>query len=100
MPKALSDGLLAGGVGIRWTGVLLAAPALVPLAILLLLPFAVLAIDRWWPPTAWFAQWRESLTGQNWFQRTAAYLAIPLQTVVINTESPIVSQMEMTVAHR
>ena len=37
---SLSDGLLEGWVGIKWTGVLLAAPALVPLAILLLLPLA------------------------------------------------------------
>ena len=35
---SLADGLLAGGVGLRWTGIILAIPALIPIAVLLLMP--------------------------------------------------------------
>ena len=35
---SLLDGLLAGLVGIRWTGVILALPALIPIAVLILAP--------------------------------------------------------------
>ena len=35
---SLSDGLLAGWIGVRWTGLLLALPALAPIAVLILLP--------------------------------------------------------------
>jgi hypothetical protein len=35
---SLSDGLLAGWVGPRWTGVILAVPALIPIAVLILAP--------------------------------------------------------------
>jgi MFS family permease len=35
---SLADGLLAGSVGLRWTGVILAIPALIPIAVLLLAP--------------------------------------------------------------
>jgi predicted MFS family arabinose efflux permease len=35
---SLADGLLAGGIGVRWTGVLLALPALIPIIIMILAP--------------------------------------------------------------
>jgi MFS family permease len=35
---SLTDGLLASNVGIRWTGVILAIPALIPIAMLILMP--------------------------------------------------------------
>jgi MFS family permease len=35
---SLADGLLAGWVGLRWTGVILAIPALVPIIVLFLMP--------------------------------------------------------------
>ena len=35
---SLTDGLLAGYVGVRWTGVLLALPALIPIAIMIFAP--------------------------------------------------------------
>jgi MFS family permease len=35
---SLADGLLAGLVGVRWTGVILAVPALIPIAVLILMP--------------------------------------------------------------
>jgi predicted MFS family arabinose efflux permease len=71
---SLSDGLLAGGLGIQWTGVLLAIPALLPAAALVLLPVVVLAIQRWEPSQGWLFKRRETLTTQEWFWRTAAYM--------------------------
>jgi MFS family permease len=35
---SLTDGLLAGLIGVRWTGVVLALPALVPIAVMILAP--------------------------------------------------------------
>jgi MFS family permease len=35
---SIADGLLAGWVGVRWTGTILAVPALIPIVVLLLLP--------------------------------------------------------------
>jgi hypothetical protein len=35
---SLSDGLLADWVGIQWTGVILAIPALIPIAVLIFMP--------------------------------------------------------------
>ena len=35
---SLADGLLAGWVGLRWTGIILAIPALIPITVLLLMP--------------------------------------------------------------
>jgi len=35
---SLTDGLLAGWIGVRWTGVLLALPALIPVAVLIFAP--------------------------------------------------------------
>jgi MFS family permease len=35
---SLADGLLAGWVGLRWTGVILAVPALIPVIVLLFMP--------------------------------------------------------------
>jgi hypothetical protein len=35
---SLADGLLANYVGLRWTGLILAIPALVPFAVMILMP--------------------------------------------------------------
>jgi hypothetical protein len=35
---SLTDGLLAGWIGVRWTGVLLALPALIPIAVMIFAP--------------------------------------------------------------
>jgi len=40
---SLSDGLLAGWIGINWTGVLLATPALTPIMVLIAMPLLVAA---------------------------------------------------------
>jgi len=77
---SLGDGLLAGNVGIQWTGVLLALPAMLPIAVLLILPVLVLAVKRWKPQQNWLARERERLTGQKWFQRTAEKMATSMPT--------------------
>ena len=76
---SLSDGLLAGSIGIRWTGVLLAIPALVPLAVLLTLPVVVVAVQKWRPPQGWLSRRREGLTSHEWFQRTEKLMLIEPQ---------------------
>jgi MFS family permease len=73
---SLSDGLLAGWIGIRWTGVLLAIPALVPLAVLLVLPLVVVAVQKWKPPQGWLSRRREGLTSHEWFQRTEELILV------------------------
>jgi MFS family permease len=73
---SLSDGLLAGRIGIRWTGVLLAVPALVPLAVLLALPVVVVAVQKWKPPQGWLSRQREGLTSHEWFQRTEKLMLV------------------------
>jgi hypothetical protein len=40
---SLADGLLAGWVGVRWTGVMLALPALIPIAVIIFTP----DLGRW-----------------------------------------------------
>jgi MFS family permease len=40
---SLTDGLLAGWIGVRWTGVLFALPALVPITVMILAPW----LGRW-----------------------------------------------------
>jgi hypothetical protein len=35
---SLTDGLLAGWIGVRWTGVMLALPALIPIAVMIFAP--------------------------------------------------------------
>lgn len=71
---SLSDGLLARHLGIKVTGVLLALPAMVPIAVLLALLVLVFAILRWEPQRTWLASLRERLTSQKWFQCSAAKL--------------------------
>ncbi len=73
---SLSDGLLAGWIGIKWTGVLLAIPALVPLAVLLALPVVVIAVQKWKPPQGRLSRRRESLTSHEWFQRTEELMLV------------------------
>jgi predicted MFS family arabinose efflux permease len=75
---SLTDGLLAGGIGIKATGVLLATPALMPLVVLLVLPIAVVAIQKWKPSQGWSSRRREELTSYEWFRRTEEFMvAVP-----------------------
>lgn len=67
---SLSDGLLAGHIGIKWTGVLLALPAMLPIVVLVALVFLVVGVLKWEPQRSWPARQREWLTSQKWFQCT------------------------------
>jgi predicted MFS family arabinose efflux permease len=71
---SLGDGMLAGHIGIKWTGVLLALPAMVPLVVLLALLALVIAIQKWTPQGSQLSSRRERLTTQKWFQCSAAKL--------------------------
>ena len=68
---SLSDGLLAGHVGIKVTGVLLALPAMLPIVVLVALLVLVLAVQKWNPQQSRLVRQRERLTSQKWFQYTA-----------------------------
>ena len=68
---SLGDGLLAGWLGIKWTGVLLALPAMLPVVVLLALLVLVLAVQKWKPQRSRLSSQRERLTSQEWFQCTA-----------------------------
>lgn len=67
---SLSDGMLASHIGIKWTGVLLAMPAMLPIVVLLALLVLVLAVQKWKPRRSRLSSQRERLTSQKWFQYT------------------------------
>jgi hypothetical protein len=70
---SLSDGLLADWLGLKWDGVLLALPALIPFLVLITLLIAVYATrasDRW------ITRLRSGLAGHEWFRR-AQYHLVP-----------------------
>lgn len=86
---SLSDGVLAGGialkwhgviikwhgVGIKWAGVLLATPALVPVMILITLAGVVVAVRMWKPQEGrWVARQLDTLTAKWWFRHTEELL--------------------------
>ena len=77
---SLSDGLMAGGIGIRWTGVLLATPALIPIAVLLALPVVVFVVKKWHPRQDRLSSRRERLASQEWFRRTEEFMIAPSPT--------------------
>lgn len=84
---SLSDGVLAGSIGIRWTGVVLAAPALMPIVALLALPVLVLAIQKWKPEQERLSMRKERLTRQVWFQKTQEFMSVsrPSESVAEST---------------
>ncbi len=72
---SLADGLLAGSVGLRLTGFLLALPALVPLTILVWLMISVLVMRRWKPqPGNWLARGQSRLESMEWYRRAERHL--------------------------
>jgi MFS family permease len=73
---SLSDGVLAHSIGIHWTGVVLAAPALIPIATLLALPVLVLVVQKWKPQQGRPTMRKERLTSQKWFQRTQEFMTV------------------------
>jgi MFS family permease len=89
---SLSDGLLGRGIGIKWTGVLLAAPALVPVLVLIALAIVVVvvvAVRKWKPPKERLpAQLLETLANFPWIRRAEELLVIAPQAEIIE-ETPV-----------
>jgi MFS family permease len=86
---SLSDGLLGSRIGIKWTGVLLAAPALVPVLVLIALAVVVVAVRKWKPPEGRRpAQFLETLASFPWIKRAEELLVIAPQAEIIE-EKPI-----------
>ncbi len=86
---SLSDGLLGREIGIKWTGVLLAAPALVPLLVLVALSVLVLAVRNWNPQKGrWRAQFLDTLATFPWVRRAEELLITAPRVEMIN-ETPI-----------
>jgi MFS family permease len=77
---SLSDGLLAGHIGIKRTGVLLAMPAMLPIVVLLALPVLVFAVQKWKPRQSQLSSRRERLTSQEWFKRTEQFISVSQPT--------------------
>ncbi len=72
---SLTDGVLAGRIGIQWTGALLAVPAIVPVLVLIALAVAVVTMRRWQPPGGrWHTQFVDTLTNFPWFRRAEELL--------------------------
>jgi MFS family permease len=87
---SLSDGLLAGGIGIawhgahikwhgvglKWTGVLLATPALLPITIMLFALAIVVSTKQMRRPSAdrWLGRRLDTLAEKWWFHRTEELL--------------------------
>jgi hypothetical protein len=86
---SLSDGLLASGLGIKWTGVLLATPALMPIMGMIVLAVVVLAVRaRKLSEGRWLTRRLNALATKRWFRRTEELLATG-QRVETNNESLI-----------
>jgi MFS family permease len=72
---SLLDGLLAGHVGLQRTGILLAAPALVPVSVMVALMVPVLVLRKWQRPTgSWLASGRDKMESLELFQCAGATL--------------------------
>jgi hypothetical protein len=72
---SLADGLMANSAGLKWTGTLLALPALVPIAVLIGLMISVLAL-RARPPQSWrrLAGLLGTVWSWDWVRRADAHL--------------------------
>jgi MFS family permease len=82
---SLSDGLLADWLGLKWAGVLLAIPALIPFLVLFGLMIAVYATrasDRW------INRLRNWLSHHEWFRRAQVYL-LPAPTASLMPDCPL-----------
>jgi hypothetical protein len=73
---SLTDGLLAGTVGLRWTGFLLTLPALMPITVLAALMISVFAARAWKPqPRLWMAPRRRPFKSvAEWYKLAEFYL--------------------------
>lgn len=104
---SLSDGLLAGGidlrwqaiavrwhgVGVKWTGAILAVPALTPVLVLLALAVLVVAVRKWRPPRgSQVTRVLDTVSGYAWIRRAEELLVAaprPEVTVAGAEETPI-----------
>ena len=80
---SLTDGVLAGKVGLLRTGFLLALPALIPVTVLVVLMISVFVVRAWRPRRRpWPAQERVRFKSvKNWYSRAEFYLVnAPLRT--------------------
>jgi predicted MFS family arabinose efflux permease len=77
---SLGDGLLADSIGIKWTGVVLALPALLPIVVLLALAVLVFALQKWKPQQNRLTSRREQLKDHEWYKCTVKLMAVPPHT--------------------
>lgn len=71
---SLADGLLAGSIGIRWTGAVMALPAMVPIMVLIALPVVMAGVGSLRLRDGhWLARWRDNPTVQGWYRGTGSY---------------------------
>ena len=68
---SLTDGLLAGRIGLKWTGVALASPALVPITVLIVVVLSALIVLTWKPGSGRLLAW---LRGRQWVNHAESYL--------------------------
>lgn len=72
---SLADGLLPRWLGLQRTGIVLALPALVPIAVLTGLMISVFVLRAWKPqPGRWLARWRNRLEETDWYRRAEGHL--------------------------
>jgi predicted MFS family arabinose efflux permease len=73
---SLSDGLLAGRFGLKWTGFLLAIPALIPILVLIAL-LAIVYLAQALVPWATFKRHWDRLSAREWVHRAEVHLVCP-----------------------
>ena len=98
---SVADGLLAGRVGLKWTGIVLAAPALVPIAVLIGLMISVYVLRSWKPqPGRWLARQRDTLESLELYRRAQEYLlSASSGTVPENAMAPVAGQPAEAAKH-
>jgi MFS family permease len=74
---SLGDGLLADSIGIKWAGVVLALPALLPIMVLLALAVLVFALQKWKPQQNRLTSRQERLKDHEWYKCTVKLMAVP-----------------------
>jgi MFS family permease len=83
---SLADGLLANLVGLKWTGALLAIPALIPFLILIALMVIVYATHA---PVKW-------LNSRTWVLRAEEHLAVGISPALKTQPAPVKHSPQLT----
>jgi MFS family permease len=98
---SLSDGLLGREIGIKWTGVLLATPALIPVTILIALSVLVLAMRKWKPRKGrQRAQFLDTLATFPWIRRAEELLITAPRVEIIEETPSVTDPAQMTAKDR